>query len=668
LLIPLIVGEEQTINIISIDGISAGTDVPVDVFVDELVPEFVSVDHQKFVSFLKHYYVWMQQEGNPKFQSFDMDGINDIDHTIDDFKINFYNQYLQNFPVQLDSRADLDKVLKRIVDVYKIKGTEKSYKTLFRILFNQTPRFHYPSEDIMRLSDGNWVEPTIIRTTQTNSLSDLFNMVGRQVVQRKITDDTVESYGFIESVIPFSVGGYEVAELELSGVFGDFRPEGYLECELEDGNLIKEYIYPGISDIKIVDGGTGYNITDNIIISGGRGKNASAKISDVDSGGKILAVNVKDSGVNYKLSDDISISINSLNGSGATLGCSGGVALDTRPGFYSGDDGLLGSDKRIQDNYYYQDFSYVVKSTMNLNEYGEILKRLIHPAGLKLFSESLFEELKQLDTNVTETKVAYEVPIAGHYTPYIFNTVRNLRANGTGGVGSTYPGFDLYPHGYGFSAAESGFSAAEFGLSSTAAHNPYGPAQGVSGPLGGVTHGVSTNTLNRPQGEQFAVDPLGGISTGSSTLGVPGASGNYWIIYPHPTSRGISTMPLNSIGSIIDVELYNTDDFPSEDTWTNSEIVTQTNSFGQDALGVILSQYKSGKFLNLTIANIGGGQFLDRNVEIHGGSVGRLTGASGSSAHINSINISDTTSHSIDTPFSYIQVNDFVHGIFKDIS
>tara|TARA_Y100001938_G_scaffold151048_1_gene245466 strand:- start:1440 stop:3443 length:2004 start_codon:yes stop_codon:yes gene_type:complete len=666
LLIPLIVGEEQTINIISIGGISAGTDVPVDIFVDELVPEFVSLDHQKFVSFLKQYYVWMQQEGNPKFQSFGLDDLNDIDDTIEEFKIHFYNQYLQNFPVELDSKADLDKVLKRIVDVYKIKGTEESYRTLFRILFNQTPRFHYPSNDLMRLSDGNWVEPTILKTTQTNNIEDLFNMIGRQVVQRKPEDNSVESYGFVESVVPFGVSGYEVAEIELSGVFGSFRPEGYIECELEDGNVIREYIYPGISDIKIVDGGTGYNITDTINIGGtGEGRNASAKISDVSSTGQILAISVKDSGVNYRSSDKIVLSINTLSGSGATLGCSGGVALDTRPGFYSGDDGLLGSDRRIQDNNYYQDFSYVVKSTMNLNEYGEILKRLIHPAGLKLFSQALFEELKQIDTGVTESRIAYEVPIAGHYTPYLFNTIRNLRDNGTGGgsLAGGSLGVDLYPSGYGFSAAEGGTYSPEFG---TSVHNPYGLVHGTSGPLGGFTHGANTNTLNRPQGEQFAVEN-GGISTGSSTLGVPGASGNHWIVYPHPTSRGVGSMPLSNIGSIIDLELYNDDDFPSSDTWTVNEIVSQTNSFGQDALGVILSEFKTGNTKVLTITNIGGGQFLDRNVVIHGGSVGRLVGASGSSAHINSIRSSSTSSHSIDTPFSYIKVNDFVHGILKDI-
>lgn len=54
-------------------------------------------------------------------------------------------------------------------------------------------------------------------------------------------------------------------------------------------------------------------------------------------------------------------------------------------GYYIGDDGQLSSRKRIQDSYYYQDFSYELQSDQTITEFKNLLETLIHPAGLKYF-------------------------------------------------------------------------------------------------------------------------------------------------------------------------------------------------------------------------------------------------------------------------------------------
>ncbi len=664
MLIPLLVGDgTDTIDIISIDGVSAGVDYPVDVFIDELVPEFVSVDHSTFVDFLKAYYQWMQVEGNTKYQQQELIDLHDVDRTSSGFLQYFQNQYLSSFPKTLESSTDIRKVIKSIVDTYKVKGTEKSYRTIFRVLFNEEPEFYYPNKDILRLSDGNWVEPKIVKTTQTNSLSDIFNMVGRQITHRNPSTREILSYGFVETVKPIFKSGYQYLEIEVSGIFGEFTPESYIECELASGTVITEYIYPGVSEISIESGGTGYNLTDQVDVSGGFGKNFQGQITDVSQEGVIRSINVLNSGVNYRLNDELTVTISSNGGAGASLGISGGVGIDSRKGIYVGNDGLISTNKKMQDNNFYQDFSYVVRSSQNLEDYRDILIRLLHPAGMKLFSEGLLKELSSLSSSITDATQAYEVPLAGHYTPYLFNTIRNLRANGTGGVGSTYPGIDLYPSGYGYSAAAGGSFAPEFGT--TFQHDPYGAPGGWStgaGPLGGYTHGAGTTIWNTPQGEQYAVEN-GWISGGAS-----GASPDYWFIYPHPTWRGATSMPNTGIGTIKDLVLYNNDDFPSSDGWTIGEIVTQTNTFSQDAVGVILSHSFFGDNKVLTVASIGGGQFLDFYTEIAGGTVGRCIGASGSSAYINNVNNSSTSSHSLDTPFKYIRIEDFVTGLKKDFN
>lgn len=61
--------------------------------------------------------------------------------------------------------------------------------------------------------------------------------------------------------------------------------------------------------------------------------------------------------------------------------------LYTYPGRYLNTDGFLSSDKRLQDNFYYQEFSYVIKAGRSLDQYASILKGLVHPAGTIMFGE-----------------------------------------------------------------------------------------------------------------------------------------------------------------------------------------------------------------------------------------------------------------------------------------
>ena len=51
------------------------------------------------------------------------------------------------------------------------------------------------------------------------------------------------------------------------------------------------------------------------------------------------------------------------------------------------------SQKKVQDNDYYQDYSYVLKTTDSVNVWRNDVLKLLHPAGYKLFGEVLIENL-----------------------------------------------------------------------------------------------------------------------------------------------------------------------------------------------------------------------------------------------------------------------------------
>ena len=76
----------------------------------------------------------------------------DINRTLDTFIPKFKNQYAQNFP--LTAQIDDRRLIKFIKQFYEAKGSEKAIELLFRILYNERTEIFYPSEQVLRASDG----------------------------------------------------------------------------------------------------------------------------------------------------------------------------------------------------------------------------------------------------------------------------------------------------------------------------------------------------------------------------------------------------------------------------------------------------------------------------------------------------------------------------------
>lgn len=91
----------------------------------------------------------------------------DIDLCAQDFLIHFKATYAENFPyigklggnsVQTIS-TEIHKLLKHIRDFYVSKGTEDSLRFFFRAVFGKEITLYFPTNDILRVSDGKWVVP-----------------------------------------------------------------------------------------------------------------------------------------------------------------------------------------------------------------------------------------------------------------------------------------------------------------------------------------------------------------------------------------------------------------------------------------------------------------------------------------------------------------------------
>jgi hypothetical protein len=68
------------------------------------------------------------------------------------------------------------------------------------------------------------------------------------------------------------------------------------------------------------------------------------------------------------------------------IATSGAVAT-TLGKFVNADGRISEASKKIQDSFFYQDFSYVIKVGQSINVWRDAIKRILHPVGLALFGE-----------------------------------------------------------------------------------------------------------------------------------------------------------------------------------------------------------------------------------------------------------------------------------------
>ena len=407
-------------------------------------------------------------------------------------------------------------LLKKIKNFYGSKGTESAYRFLFRILYDSDVQFNYPKNQILKASDGQWIEEISIKVTRKNdSYHD--SLVGGRVYQ--LTDtNTIVASADIERVQKYYQNGIPVTELYLVNLIGNFSPNALVTLDNPSAPEITaftEQAYGVLGDFFVETQGSSYIIGDVVYISS-NGVGFAAKVSQTGLAGSVKRIAIENSGINYY--ETLTGIVVSSNGSNSTARITLQATAVTRyPGYYSGNTGKISSTQKLYDGEEYQDYSYKLKSAVSIDRYYSVLRELVHPAGMKMFGSILLEDAAPStiggSTQVTRIGGTSAVVI-GAYMPYTFGTTLDLRNNGVtlsgswiindGGVSYGTTG-DLYPVGY----------------------NPYISGTADTGPAG-LTTSPSGTTFNRggsggflgytycsvPEGGITAHNPLGGALGG----------------------------------------------------------------------------------------------------------------------------------------------------------
>ena len=70
-------------------------------------------------------------------------------------------------------------------------------------------------------------------------------------------------------------------------------------------------------------------------------------------------------------------------------------------GYFSSTQGFLSDDKKLQDSDYYQDYSYEIQTRIPFTKYSEVLKKIIHVAGTRMFGKVVLSSSVDVSADVT---------------------------------------------------------------------------------------------------------------------------------------------------------------------------------------------------------------------------------------------------------------------------
>lgn len=182
-----------------------------------------------------------------------------------------------------------------------------------------------------------------------------------------------------------------------------------------DDEYVTLYLYGGISAPSIITPGSGYTNGDMLIFAGGQPNEIARGTVSTNSNGAVTSVSMAYNGSGYI--ETPTITVRSNTGSGAyitasvtefntTVAVTGRVnksGVGRQRGYWTTTAGFLNSDKYLQDSYFYQDFSYQIKTASSLAKYRDILYDTFHIAGAEMFGEYLV-----INTESSESLILYE--------------------------------------------------------------------------------------------------------------------------------------------------------------------------------------------------------------------------------------------------------------------
>ena len=164
-------------------------------------------------------------------------------------------------PNSLVLGLDKRNLTKNIKELYRRKGTQEGAKLFLRILLDEDAEIFYPNTRMLRVSDGDWDKPTIMR------VSPIGNPVTTETVGQKITGQTSGATAFVQGSSQFTDPSDQstIQELELDQIDGTFEKDEIISVISSVQDVEFTYtVRQIVSSMSITKGGILYSVVDTI--------------------------------------------------------------------------------------------------------------------------------------------------------------------------------------------------------------------------------------------------------------------------------------------------------------------------------------------------------------------------------------------------------------------
>jgi len=278
-------------------------------------PDFYKEEGENFLAFIEAYYEYLEQNGKLTDAIQNLEDYKNINTTLDEYLDYFQDTLLPSVPH--DVLGDKRLMAKYVKNFNIARGTEASYRLMFRAIYNEDIEINYPSEQMLKVSDGDW---RLDRYLVTNYDTRAYDLIGR-TIQGRFSG----SRALVEDVVGRVVRNRDVMQILVSNVVGRFEQNEPIKIYEEEltANTYSPKVEVGISSLDIINAGGEYETGDVVeLISDKTGDLGKVVVTGtVDLGGAIT-FDLKDGGSGYTSSangpDQGETQVEILGGDGQT--------------------------------------------------------------------------------------------------------------------------------------------------------------------------------------------------------------------------------------------------------------------------------------------------------------------------------------------------------------
>ena len=235
-----------------------------------------------------------------------------VDSTLYTFLDKFRDSFLEGIVDNVDAGVDKRKLIKNIRDLYLAKGTKKGHELFFRLLLNEEPRLSYPTDNMLRVSDGRWTTRSIMRV-------QMITGVPSELIGQTVTGETSFATAIIVSSITFRESGENIIEFELDAdtINGTFvQGETVKGTSTVTDQDVSFTPFSIVTDAVVTNDGQYYTADQTVNIATGGSNSATAKVQTVTVG-QVDEIIIDDAGTGYAVGDNLVLDNSGTDGSGA---------------------------------------------------------------------------------------------------------------------------------------------------------------------------------------------------------------------------------------------------------------------------------------------------------------------------------------------------------------